>query len=270
MINLECFQQSFLLRWAEKLLDHDEADWKYAALRSLDKVGGISAFKSTLSSKDFKGLCLINNSFWKEVLKVWLDKRRPMDEQPGLSHESPLFNNPCIQFKNSTLFFPVLNSRRILYVKDMLTDNSIISFNLFREIVDTPGCFLMYNCIYNALLPKLNTLINCQVNDSANLLRFRDSEIGAIGRKNFYNILNTPETPHSEGYWSRKIGNEFSKSLWSLPFISTHEVSLQTLQWKILMNIYPTATILSKTKIKSSDKCDVCVRARGQRKLYPK
>ena len=262
MIDLECFQQSFLLRWAEKLLDQGDADWKYAALKSLDKVGGISAFRSTLTSKAFKGLHLINNSFWKEVLKIWLDKRHPIEVQPRFSYESPLFNNPCIQLKNSTLFFPVLISRRILYVKDMLVNDSIISFDSFREIVDTPGCFLMYNCIYNALYPKLNTLnvdeLDNPVNDIADHLKFRDYEIGSIGRKHFYNILNPPATPLGEWYWSRKMNNEFSKGLWLLPFISTHEVRLQTLQWKILMNIYPTASILSKMKIKPTDKCDVC------------
>ena len=262
MINLEFFQQSFLLRWAEKLLDKDDADWKYAALKSLDKVGGIAAFKSSLTSKAFKGLNTISNSFWREVLKVWLDKRSPIEEKHGLSYESPLFNNPRIQYKNSSLFFPVLISRRVLYIKDILINNSIISFNLFKELINSPGCFLMYKCIYNALYPQLNTLdigdLESQGNDRETLLKFRDYEIGSIGRKQFYNILNNPNTPLSEEYWSRKMGSEFSKNLWSLPFLSTKEVRLQTLQWKILMNIYPTASILYKMKIKQTDKCDVC------------
>ena len=94
MINLRCFQDSFLLSWAEKVLDDEVADWKIAAIKSLERVGGLSAFKSTLPRSTFRGFKLIHNSFWKVVLGVWLDKRHPMDEKPCFSSESQLFNNP--------------------------------------------------------------------------------------------------------------------------------------------------------------------------------
>ena len=262
MINLRCFQDSFLLRWAEKLLDDQKADWKIAAIKCLEKVGGLSAFKSTLPRISFKCFNLIHNSFWKEVLGVWLDNRHPMDEKPSFSPESPLFNNPLIKYRNSVLFFPQLISRGVLYVKDLLLNNHLIDFDSFKRIVNIPGSFLIYTCLFNALYPLLNTVfvndISSLENAIAKQLKFKYAYLGSIGRKGFYNLLVPKETPISEMYWSRKLGYEFPKIMWSLPFIATIESRLQVLQWKILINIYPTAILLSKMKIKSSGRCDTC------------
>ena len=106
MIDLLSFQRSFLLGWAEKLLTGPQEDWKYAASKSFEKVGGTSAFMSNLRSDSFKGLDLVYNSFWKEVLSVWLDNRKPNDLSQMICLDSPLFNNEMIKLKNSVLFFP--------------------------------------------------------------------------------------------------------------------------------------------------------------------
>ena len=100
--------------------------------------------------------------------------------------------------------------------------------------------------------------MNSPEENKAILTKFQDLEIGSIGRKSFYSLLNPPEPPLSEIYWSRRLGYPFPKTFWLLPFKSTNDSRLQVLQWKILMNIYPTAIFLSKLKIKTSDRCDVC------------
>ena len=63
MLDLVFFQNSFLLRWAELLMDPDHAEWKMAALQPIHPVGGRSAFYSNLKVKEFKGMNLIKNSF---------------------------------------------------------------------------------------------------------------------------------------------------------------------------------------------------------------
>ena len=261
MINLKAFQQSFLLSWAEKILDETECDWKKIALQSLHKVGGLSSFMSNLPSSSFKGLSTIHNSFWREVLSTWLDQKN-LGSSNFISPESPLFNNSNIKLGNNVLFFPELINRGIIYVKDVFANNVFISFESFHEKLNVPGSFLFYNCIYNALKPKLASLTNNPKNipddNKIILTKFQDLEIGSIGRKGFYFLLNPPETPLSELYWSRRLGYPFPKSFWSLTFKSTDDSRLQVLQWKILMNIYPTAIILSKMKIKTSDKCEEC------------
>ena len=159
MINLKAFQQSFLLSWAEKILDETECDWKKIALQSLHKVGGLSSFMSNLPSSSFKGLSTIHNSFWREVLSTWLDHKN-LGSSNFISPESPLFNNSNFKLGNNVLFFPELINRGIIYVKDVFANNVFISFESFHEKLNVPGSFLFYNCIYNALKPKLASLTN--------------------------------------------------------------------------------------------------------------
>ena len=59
MLDLVSFQNSFLLRWAELLMDPEHAEWKKSALRAFLPVGGRSAFYSNLNVKEFKGMNLI-------------------------------------------------------------------------------------------------------------------------------------------------------------------------------------------------------------------
>lgn len=125
-----------------------------------------------------------------------------------------------------------------------------------------PGSILIYNCLYNALLPHTHNLTinrnNSPEDDIAVLTKFCDLDVGTIGRKGFYSLLTDPVSPISESYWARKLGTEFPKEAWSLCFTCTYESRLQVLQWKILMNIFPTAIILSRMKIKPSENCEYC------------
>ena len=121
-----------------------------------------------------------------------------------------------------------------------------------------------YGWIFYLLISKryyrylTNQRNNCQVENIALLTKFCDLDIGAIGRKGFYSLITNPVSPISERYWARKLGTEFPKEAWVLCFTCTYESRLQILQWKILMNIYPTAIILSRMKVKPSEKCELC------------
>ena len=263
MIDLKKFQESFLLRWAGRLIDASDEDWKYIlSIKSLLKVGGKSAFMSSLSGKKFKGLIFIYNSFWRDVLQVWLDNRHQHDDDNAVVMESPICNNTNITYKNSVLFFPQLLKQNIIYIKDVTFGNKMIDLEHFQRLYRLPDSVLIYNCIYNALFPHFNSLFNernsCPDNNITNLTKFCDIDSGTIGRKGFYSLLSHPVTPNSELYWARKIGNDFPKEVWLIPFNCTIESRLHVLQWKILVNIFPTAIILSKMKIKPSENCESC------------
>ena len=257
MINLECFQNSFFLSWAERLLNTDEEDWKAVALDAFKMVGGRAVFRSSVLSKDFKGFNLVKNSFWKKVLSVWLDHN--INHTDKVYPESPLFNNNMIRFKHATLFFPQCTLNNIICIKDMVTNNAIISYDTFRLLVDSPNSMLMYNCIYNALSHIRGKIVNNNVYLRHEFIAvFCDENVGNIGRNKFYTMLNKTEFLTIECYWSRKLEVCFLKQYWMAAFDSTIETRLQILHWKILMNIYPTSIILSKMKIRNSDLCEHC------------
>ena len=64
--------------------------------------------------------------------------------------------------------------------------------------------------------------------------------------------------PCSAGFWERKFDVDFHLKIWNIPFKCSKETRLQCLQWKILHNIYPTNIMLSKMKLRDSNKCLYC------------
>ena len=263
MTNLECFQTSFLLGWAELLINTEYAEWKAIALDALKLVGGRSVFKSNVNTKHFKGLHLIKNSFWRKVLCTWLDNNKlpTNDQDVRFSPQTPLFNNNDIRFKNSTLFFPRCIMKNIVTIGDMIVDNLLMSYDQFKRLIDTPNSLLIYNCIYNALLLKhhvLLAMLNNAIIFDQPYTQFHGKQVGNIGRKRFYQLLNEADEPITEQYWSRKLGITFPKDLWMVAFESTVETRLHVLHWKILLNIYPTSVLLFKMKVRPSEMCERC------------
>ena len=68
-------------------------------------------------------------------------------------------------------------------------------------------------------------------------------------------------TPHAVNYWRMKLQFEISQDTWLLPRITTKEVRLRELQWKIMHNLYPTNILLKKMGICRSENCNYCQEA---------
>ena len=170
--------------------------------------------------------------------------------------DTPLFNNKDITFKRTTIFFPECIKKNILLVGDVVKDNQVIPYVYFRHIINTPGSLLIYNCIKNALSPGL--LHQLRWHPVVSTFTFSDLEIGKLGRKFFYTYLNETVESHVENLWERHLGFSFSKLYWLVAFNSTTETRLHVLHWKILMNLYPTGSLLFKMKIRQSELCANC------------
>ena len=68
-------QNSYLMHWGERLLCNDNVQWIFLPLFFIRKVGGKIAFESNVRSDEFKGLDLIENTFWRNVLIKWLNNK---------------------------------------------------------------------------------------------------------------------------------------------------------------------------------------------------
>ena len=83
-------------------------------------------------------------------------------------------------------------------------------------------------------------------------------EVEDTSRKKLLQLITSPEIPYVENSWKRKFDENFDRRYWILPFNCTKETKLQIMQWKILHEIYPSNILLTKMKIKSSEKCELC------------
>ena len=263
MIDLTKLQDSFYLKWADKLLNESiESSWKIIPSLNLKSVGGLSVFNSTVKKGCFKGESLIKSSFWKKVLFCWLKHKEDELIIPRLDITDPIFNNTLVRFKDKPLFIECCINKSMLYIKDFLTNGEIMSFQDFNtKLNGRADTQFAYNIIYNAL-KKVELDIRNSLRPNENLnekFYFKGLDIGNINRKAYYNLIsNNKIIPITMNLREKFDIEENDSEVWSISLNCVSEVKLIHLQWKILHNIYPTGTLLYKMKIKENEDCVVC------------
>ena len=66
------------------------------------------------------------------------------------------------------------------------------------------------------------------------------------------------EPSHATTFWNNKFNYQVAKDMWSIPYKCTKETRLQTWQWKIRSNIYPTNILLNKMGRAPNRNCTRC------------
>ena len=262
MIDIVKLQHSFLLKWGDRLIHSSNNSWKCIPLLTLKFVGGVAAFKSHVHSSEYKGLDLVRSAFWARVLKIWLDynKVEPIPSFQNPSLDDPIFNNNSIRYKKKVIFNKRCIVNSIIFVKDFISSGRFMSFEEFDLIMNhTADTNLVYNTIYNALLPHQDVLLNSE-NENNSSFYFRDHTAGDINRKVFYELIIDKKIESVK----TELRNQFSLEendpcIWKMAYECTSETKLLELQYKILHNIYGTGYIRHKMKLREDDLCSFCL-----------
>ena len=264
MIDLFKLQESFLIKWADRLFDSSDSSWKDIALIFFENVGGLAAFMSDLASKDFKGLNLIKNSFWRKVLKTWLNYKNSEYNKPSRSPNinEPVFNNSNISYKNQILFNAKCTRLNLVYIKDFLMNGDMVPFVDFNIIFkNTADSLLVYNTIHNGLRKYID-YFKSEVEISSHtpfIVYCRGLETGNLDRRTIYEDLRCTEIEPIKTVWlDHFLLHKEDNKFWCVARDSCSETKIIELQWKILHNIYPSGVLLHKMKIKSNELCEFC------------
>jgi hypothetical protein len=259
MIDIRQMQESFLLQWVIRLCQaKQEEKWTDIPRILFSHFGNnYECFYAKVQSKNFKGVHMVGSPFWQSVLKTWLNNK---SVEETTSPSTSLWNNHSITYRSEVLFFPSWIKAGIMKVNDMIEGNNVISFDaLCRKIDRGASRYLEYEIIYSAL----NTYLRKHT-DADTII---DNNIPTLCNKNihlardFRKLLVDRKVTAtcSERFWMRKLNVEINRKFWLLAFKSTQETRLRVLQWKLLHNIYPTNILLSKMKIRATNKCLFCV-----------
>ena len=265
MVDIRKMQDSFYLKWADRLFDSNDSSIKNTAIYFFEKVGGTAAFVSDLVSSEFKGLYLVDNTFWKNVLRSWLNYKNLNNSNvkrvPSI-HE-PIFNNRCIRFKNRVLFIERCIKLKIIFIKDFLVNGEIMPFRIFNDYFNNAAdSMLVYNTLFNALNrfgDHFKIEFENGMPSSSATFQFRDLQIGKLDRRMLYNEIRCSEVENVKEMWINLFHlDDNDPEIWCVARQSSSEIRLIELQWKILHAVYPTGVLLNKMKIKNNNLCESC------------
>ena len=153
MLDMNLFQDSILLEWAEELLVSDDRNpWADVASHCFEKLGGKTVFKSFVSPNVFSGIDMIPSSFWKKVLLKWIEHSKCASSVKPFSKFDPICNNQLITCRNIPLYLPSSIRRGAITVGDVMIGNRLLSFHEFKDkFGDHPRCLLDHYAIVQAL-----------------------------------------------------------------------------------------------------------------------
>jgi hypothetical protein len=102
MINIENQQNTFLIKWASRLLKNPNAGWSVLAKTLLLPFRNLDcAFNASCDPNEIQHIHDIKSEFWKRVVHATTLLEKPTETV----NTQPLWNNRNIQFKNKPLFF---------------------------------------------------------------------------------------------------------------------------------------------------------------------
>ena len=255
LFDMQQYQNSILLEWAEKLLDDENAQWKEWASEFYRSVGGLNVFKSKVTLKEFKGLETVHSPYWREVLKRWImyNKSTQNPSHP-VSIYDPIHNNTNIRYRNNVILSKTAIEKGCITIKDFLAPNGQIkTMQEYREAFGQYNGDFMDHHLIKQGLQALNLRNLLQID----LFTFNGVKIGQLGRRYFLNDIYEAETPTCVETWVKKYNITINSSHWDL-LHKLKETKLKALSFKILHNIYPSYELLYKMKLTITPNCPLC------------
>ena len=261
MIDVIDMQNAFYIKWALKLYTQSTQSWAASPLNYLKSVGGEKVFLCDVSSKNFRGYETIKSEFWKEVVTVWLELggSSKLLRTDGLRlFENPICNNTSIKLKDHSIFIPLINKQGIICFKDfMQDDNSLITFEQFLyKVGGYPNALMDYKIIYKALKKATDgstegTSLSQHKKEAKDIWKKSNKEIRKIIR------VEPKQEVVGQAFWKRKFDEDILPR-YVESILSTGEVKLKEMIFKIFHNIYTTNALLEKMKITESNRCEFC------------
>ena len=261
MINVQQMQTSFLLQWAIKLCKaKEEEKWIVIPRLQLYRLGAnYACFFSNASAKNFKGLENIQSSFWKEVVKAWLNHNR-QKEGSDRAGATLLWNNKDITYQKSVIYFREWIESGIMFVRDMYSPEGMLSFQDICNVVGRAPCtILQYQVVQSAVSSFVRRFTgNLQEDSFTAIPPFygENTHSASQFRRKLVNVKFSE--PCAVKFWKNKINYDVVKQTWLVSFTSTTETRLRVLHWKIVSNIYPTNIMLAKMAVRENNKCSFC------------
>jgi hypothetical protein len=263
MIDIKVMQHSFLCQWFCKLSLSLKARTTWTVIPSMyfEMFGrDLACFNTSVKMTDFKGLGMLQSSFWKSVACSWLLNNKIANVES--LEMTCLWNNSRIKCQNKVIFFTNWAKCGFTYVNDMLQENVIIPYAaVLAKLEPSPNLYLEYRTVHYGITQFLkdNPEYNTYASQTQSQLLFNGMKVTCAKSIRNYIVDQKYTIPCSVQFWKRKLNVDISDRHWKVAKQVTTESRLRELHWKILHNIYPSNILLHKMGLANNAFCTYCL-----------
>ena len=277
MIDVHAMAMALKAKWVRKIYDNSTFKWcnilsSYFTKLPLDKF--------LISSIDLESIPVELPAYYRQCIFSF-SQLQPLEKDIAdsgdvhLIRSQNLWQNRYIKINHKSVFYPHWYSVGITTIGDLLTDNNqlMLSDEIAQKYNTKPPGFLEYLSLRNAIPYKWRAVL--KLHPKACVISIKEEpspcvvvagiikNIKHVGNKDLYWELieqKPSEVIPSEHLWLRTFGvsPDNLRKYYSVPYRYNKETKIQSLQYKILMNIYPCGLRLHQWKIFPDSLCKCC------------
>jgi hypothetical protein len=270
MPDVDSMAKALKVTWLIKMCDNENHNVKWATIPK--------CFSPEIYFPDFcicnfteKMIIVTITPFYRQCLIALEELRNGKINEAAEIKEQTLWYNKNIKQGRNPLFIKNWYQKGIMYVSDLLNnDNNFLSFEEFTELYDLePKDFLRYitviNCIPRDWKRTLKSSNDASEGDGIPKILVNNewSNIENITNRELYNLFIKTMTVQPllcEHFWQKTLGikQEDLSLYYRIPYASVKDTKIQSLQYKIIHNIYITRLRLHQWRLKDSSICLYC------------
>ena len=261
LIDLRAKEKSSKISLIFKL--HDNNQVSTLAYEALKNPIGDLLWQTSLKTSDINKM-LTYNEFWTVVVKEWILFKNFRSDQQTKSRDEIIWFNSGIRIQDKPIFYPEWYRKGIIYIKDLVEQDRLISHEKLQEKFSLSVPFTQYYGIQSAIRKYLRNLDPSYETGTEDLFNYY-SKFPKPAKIIYFQMKSNDELLldaylKSKQVWGLKneyTFDEFSRAVTQINKL-TVITKLRSFQYRLLHSAILTNIRLYYMKIKTTQLCESC------------
>ena len=269
MVDFERKVKALQICWVKRMLTESHSGW-IELVEFFYQTENISFFFQCNSSAHM--LDASTPIFYKEILKHWSEIHNVVPSTIEDICSEIIWNNIHIQINRKPFYWKTWHNKGIKHIRDLLDENgNFLSMDELNTKYDINCNFILVLQVRQSIpyqwRQKLKNFTSentsgttqdlCQIKIRNRLIDIRY----VCNREIYWSLIDQiNKKPACIKKWTEEyqLNDDIWYNIFQIPYMTTRETRLQSLQYKLLHRIIPCNVWLKQIKIKATDECDYC------------
>jgi len=145
MPHLESIIETQKIMWVKRFLENDFHPWKEFLRKDLYKTGGCDILNRKIPEKFIKNTNM--SDFSKQMLECWNNFQSSPSNEEEIENQFLWYNTNIKTPSGNILYYPRLQKKGILYIKDIIFNKKIMQINQLNNKKGRKPSLLHFNML---------------------------------------------------------------------------------------------------------------------------